>query len=286
MPRRHRVASSLRDGGWPARRTGVPRATGRDLPQLVQTKEPEACCRDRRVAPPAAHRTYTADEEIALDYYRPSGWSTRERPTVIELDHGDEVAGWLEVTTKLRSASSRRGSRRAPGDRGDRGRPHLGRSLQPGSHARGVPAGAVSCLGRALLGGVTARCRRCGLDHRLRPSGRAGDSIPCPRIGGVLAEFLQPGRRHRRLDPGPAPVVQLVALHRRGTARRGRGGARLKALNPTGRSATAYSPQQPGKSPGSSMALSPSPFRSAPALAGPVCPTLESAGHPGKPLTG
>jgi hypothetical protein len=31
------------------------------------------------------------------------------------------------------------------------GRPHLGRPLQPGSHAWGVPAGAVSCLGRAAI---------------------------------------------------------------------------------------------------------------------------------------
>ena len=42
----------------------------------------------------------------------------------------------------------------------------------------GVPAGAVSCLGRAaILGRATARCRRCGLDRRPRPSGRAGNSI-------------------------------------------------------------------------------------------------------------
>src|SRR4030095_4753695 len=59
-----------------------------------------------------------------------------------------------------------------------------------GAHARGVPAGAVSCLGRAaILGGATARCRRCGLDRRLRPSG-AGESIPCPVCVAFLAEFL------------------------------------------------------------------------------------------------
>jgi aquaporin Z len=39
-------------------------------------------------------------------------------------------------------------------------------------------------------GAQTARCRRCGLDHRLRPSGRTGDSIPCPVLGVFLAEFL------------------------------------------------------------------------------------------------
>ena len=50
----------------------------------------------------------------------------------------------------------------------------------------GCSCGAVSCLGRAaILGGATARCRRCGLDRRLRPSGQAGESIPCPRLWGV-----------------------------------------------------------------------------------------------------
>ena len=58
---------------------------------------------------------------------------------------------------------------------------------------------------------------------------------------------LQPGRRHRGLDPGPAPVVQLVALHRRGAAGRGRGGVRLQSTQ-------SNQPVREGIGPGSSPA--------------------------------
>ena len=58
---------------------------------------------------------------------------------------------------------------------------------------------------------------------------------------------LQPGRRHRRLDPGPAPVVQLVALRPCGTAGRGRGGIRLQSAQPN---QPAWERIGPGSSPG------------------------------------
>jgi hypothetical protein len=102
------------------------------------------------------------------------------------------------VDNRLHLTRSGSGSDCSAGHRGSadgddlRGRPHFGRPLQPGSHARSIPAGAVSCLGRAaILGRPTARCRGCGLDSWLRPSGRASGSIPCPRVfGAFLAGFL------------------------------------------------------------------------------------------------
>jgi hypothetical protein len=51
---------------------------------------------------------------------------------------------------------------------------------------------------------------------------------------------FQSTRRHRRLDPRPAPVVELVALHCCGIAGRGCGGLRLQSAQPN------LAPQQPG----------------------------------------
>ena len=65
---------------------------------------------------------------------------------------------------------------------------------------------------------------------------------------------LQPGRRHRRLDPGPAPVVQLVALHRCGTAGRGRGGVRLQSAQPNQPARDRIVPGSSPASPGGSIA--------------------------------
>ena len=103
-----------------------------------------------------------------------------------------------------------------------RGRPHLGSPLQPGSHARSVPAGAVSCLGRAaILRRATARSRRCGLDRRLRPSGRAGHSTRCPSSWGVsgrvplhvCAGVRRVERGHRRRNSREFLLRSRYRLH-------------------------------------------------------------------------
>ena len=64
---------------------------------------------------------------------------------------------------------------------------------------------------------------------------------------------LQPGGRHRRHDPGPAPVVQLVALHHCGIAGRGRGGVRLQGAQPNQPARERIGPGSARQGPGAAL---------------------------------